>query len=245
QVNLAAWVQRNGNVIGERPAIAVGKTVYATHRQMAARVRGIAGYLKAKLGCNAGDRIGIISHNSPAYLEALFGIWHTGLVAVPINSRLHAREFEYILQHSGCVAAFVDEGLAQTVASIAGNCPELKHVVPLGGKDWQAVTSGAGIDLVARAPTDHAWLFYTSGTTGRPKGACLTHRNLLTMSLSYFADIDSVAAHDGVLHAAPLSHGSGLYGLPHIARGAVSILPESGGFQPDEIGRVLQVWSGV
>ena len=75
-----------------------------------------------------------------------------------------------------------------------------------------------------RQPDDPAWLFYTSGTTGRPKGATLTNRNLLMMSLSYYADIDSISPRDSVLHAAPLSHGSGLYGLPHIARGAVSVI---------------------
>ena len=75
-MNLAAWVQRNGTVIGDRSAIAVGKTVYATHRQTALRVRSIAGYLRGKLRCAAGEHVGIISHNGAAYLEALFGIWH-------------------------------------------------------------------------------------------------------------------------------------------------------------------------
>ena len=244
-MNLASWVHRNGLTFGDRAALAVGPHVYATHRQFAASARAIAGYLRDRLKCEAGARIGIISHNSPAYLEALFGIWHAGLVAVPINSRLHAREFEYILQHSACKAVFVDDDLTQSVASISGNCPELKHTLPLQGNDWRAATSFAGIDLVARAPDDHAWLFYTSGTTGRPKGACLTHRNLMMMSLSYFADIDPLAPDDSVLHAAPISHGSGLYGLPHIAKAAVSIIPESGGFQAEEIGEILKARQGL
>ena len=64
-------------------------------------------------------------------------------------------------------------------------------------------------------------------------------------SLSYFADIDPVMPQDCILHAAPLSHGSGLYGLPHVARGAVSVVPQSGGVDGDEIAALLQRWPGM
>ena len=72
----------------------------------------------------------------------------------------------------------------------------------------------------AQAP---AWLFYTSGTTGRPKGVVLTHRNLLAMALNYLADVDHAAVGDHLLHAAPMSHGSGLYIIPNIASGVDAI----------------------
>jgi long-chain acyl-CoA synthetase len=88
-------------------------------------------------------------------------------------------------------------------------------------------------------------LFYTSGTTGRPKGATLNFRNLLMMSLSYFADIDEISCTDSILQAAPLSHGAGLYGLPHIARGAVTVIPHSGGVDGEEIASLLQRWTGM
>ena len=74
------------------------------------------------------------------------------------------------------------------------------------------------------APEDDAWIFYTSGTTGRPKGATLTHRNLLFMSHCYYADIDHLDETDTKLHAAPLSHGSGLYALPHLLRGGHQVV---------------------
>ena len=72
----------------------------------------------------------------------------------------------------------------------------------------------------------------------------LTHRSLLMATLSYFADIDPVMPQDSVLDAAPLSHGAGLYGLPHVARGAVSVVPRSGGVDGDEIAALLGAGRG-
>ena len=70
----------------------------------------------------------------------------------------------------------------------------------------------------------------------------LTHRNLLFAAQAYFADIDKLGPQDAILHPAPLSHGSGLYGLPHFAAGAVNVIPESGGFDAEEIFDLLERW---
>ena len=87
------------------------------------------------------------------------------------------------------------------------------------------------VTLAADAP---AWLFYTSGTTGRPKGVEISHGNLLAMVQCFLTDVAGIAPGDAILHPAPLSHGSGLYVIPHVARGAVNVIPESGGFDPPE-----------
>jgi long-chain acyl-CoA synthetase len=244
-MNLAIWLERNGHTFPDRPGIAVGRSTYLTHRQWAQRVRAIAGYLRNRLGCRPGDRVAIVMPNAPAYLEAMFGIWHAGLVAVPVNARLHQREFAYVLAHSRSRAAFVGAELADTIGPLVGNCGALETAIVAEPDTWRRLVAGDEVELVERQPDDPAWLFYTSGTTGRPKGACLTHRNLVAMSLSYFADIDPIAPTDAVLHAAPLSHGSGLYGLPHVAKGATAVLPESGHFDPAEIAELIEAWHGM
>jgi long-chain acyl-CoA synthetase len=99
--------------------------------------------------------------------------------------------------------------------------------------------------VAARAPGDAAWLFYTSGTTGRPKGVTLTHQNLAAMVLNYFADVDSIAPGDAIIHAAPMSHGSGLYILPHVAHAGLNVVPESGGFDAPELYALLHAHRGV
>jgi acyl-CoA synthetase (AMP-forming)/AMP-acid ligase II len=244
-MNIASWVERNGRSFGERPAISIGTTPYIDFRGWARRTRLLAGGLRSGLRLAPGDRVLIAMTNRPEFLEAIFACWHAGLVAVPANARLHQKEFEYIAGQSGARLVFCSPDLAETVAPLGGSVPGVERVIVAGSADWRRLFEGEGIDLVARRPEDAAWLFYTSGTTGRPKGATLTHRNLLMCALSYYADIDPVSPLDAVLQSAPLSHGAGCYGLPHVAKAANSIIPESGHFDPGEIGRLLGHWRGV
>src|SRR4051812_47979793 len=211
----------------------------------AARTAAAAAGLHDDFGLSPGDRVAVVMRNRPEYLEALFAIWHAGLVAVPVNARLHREEIAYILADSGTAVVVADADHAGDVESLVGTVTSLQPAVIAPSERWERIAASSPAPLVDRRPDDPAWLFYTSGTTGRPKGATLTNRNLLLMTLSYYADIDSVMPQDSVLHAAPLSHGSGLYGLPHVARGALSVLPQSGGAGGDEIAALLRRWPGM
>jgi len=244
-MNVATWVQRQGRRRPEAPALADGERVHATWAAMAGRVAAAAGGLRESFGLSPGDRVAIVMRNRPEYLEALYAIWHAGLVAVPVNARLHPHELAHILDDSGAAVVLTDDEHAEDVEPLVGAVDTLRAAVLAPGSQWDRLTGSAPARLTDRQPTDAAWLFYTSGTTGRPKGAVLTHRNLLMASLSYFADIDQVMPQNGILHAAPLSHGSGMYGLPHVARGAVSVVPHSGGVDGAEIAALLARWSGL
>jgi long-chain acyl-CoA synthetase len=244
-MNLATWVERNGRRLPNHAALAEGERVHATWAEFAARSAGVAGGLRAQFALAPGDRVAILMRNRPEYLEALFGVWHAGLVAVPVNARLHAEEIAYVLDHSATSVVITDAEHVDEVQPLLGSLDHLKAVVLAPGPQWNGLTQSAAVPVVDGVAGEPAWLFYTSGTTGRPKGATLTHRNLLMASLSYFADLDPIAASDSVLLAAPISHGAGLYGLPHVARGAVSVVPESGGVESHEIAALLDRWSGV
>jgi long-chain acyl-CoA synthetase len=229
-VNLAGWVEKWGRAEGARAAIARGGAIHATYRQWADRSRRLAANLRTL--CAPEDRVAIAMTNGPEFLEALFAIWHAGLVAVPMNAKLHSDELGYIVGHAEAALILASPDLADAVA------PHGRMIVT-GSADWERLDDGDGIDVTPRRPDDLAWLFYTSGTTGRPKGAMLTHRNLLAMTLAYLSDIEAVGADDAKIHPAPLSHGSGLYGLPFVAMGAKNVVPEGGGFDPDEIASLL------
>lgn len=231
-MNLAHLLLRSARWQPDRPALAVGTTPVRTYGSLASNVQQLASSLKRRFALKAGDRVALAMKNCPEYYEILFACWHAGLVAVPMNARLHPKEFAYILENSGAKLCFRTAEIG-----IDG------LVVPSPG--YEALLSGDAEEPHPCAPDDTAWLFYTSGTTGVPKGAMLTHRNLLFATQDYFADIDKLGPQDTILHAAPLSHGSGLYGLPHFAAGAVSVIPESGHFDAEEIFLLLERWSGV
>ena len=103
-MNPAVWVARHGRLRPNAPALAEGERVHATWAEFAARVAAAAG----GFGLEPGNRVAIVMHNRPEYLEAMFAAWHAGLVVVPVNARLHRDEIAFILEDSGTSAVVTD-----------------------------------------------------------------------------------------------------------------------------------------
>lgn len=241
-MNLAVWMARAGLAHRTLPALAVGARMVRNYAEAARRTAALAAALRGRMGLAVGNRVAIVAKNSPDYVESLFAIWHAGLVAVPINNKLHASEVAYILENSESRMVF---GSADLAATIAQANKEGVPAIEFGSRAFEALIGEEMAPIHAAAPDDLAWLFYTSGTTGRPKGAMLSHRNLQAMALGYFGSIGRVRPGDAILHAAPMSHGSGLYMLPHVAMAAANVVPESGGFDPEEIFKTIARWPGT
>ncbi len=242
-MNLAVWLARAALTFPELTAVAHGAAAYQNYRTLANRASRLGAGLRDGLGLRPGDRVALAMKNSPQYLEVLLGLWWAGLAAVPANAKLHGNEFRYILENSGSKAVFTTADLTETIETHRPDA--VQRVIEVGGSDYDRLFGDATCDLYPSNPDDLAWLFYTSGTTGRPKGAGISHRNIAAMAYGYLIDVDSVEAGQQILHAAPLSHGSGMYMLPHLSRAGVNIIPESGGFNPEEIGRLTAHWGAV
>ena len=231
-MNLAHLLARLALQSPDLPALFHGSALVATHAQWAERAARVGAHLHAA-GLLPGERVVLFMHNHPRYLELLFGAWWAGLVAVPVNAKLHLKELQWIVENSGARWAFVTSDIAPDPAALTG----LDGVMDVDSEACDAwINNGKDLgEIEERAPDDTAWLFYTSGTTGRPKGVMITHRNLLTMGLCYFNDVDHVDPLDTIAYAAPMSHGAGLYALPHLMAGARHVVPASGGFDAAEL----------
>jgi long-chain acyl-CoA synthetase len=244
-VNLAVLLARAGRVFPDAPALALGERVVADYRGLAGACARLGAALRARLRLDPGDRIALFMSNCPAYVELTWAAWWAGLALVPINAKLHPKEAEYILDHAGARVCFVDAEHAPAIGTLAATVPGLERTIAVESDDYRRLAGDHELALADAAPDDLAWLFYTSGTTGRPKGVMLTHRNLLAMTLCYFADVDAIRLGDASVHAAPMSHGSGIYGPPHVAAGALQVIPESRGFEPAEIFSLARTWPGA
>jgi long-chain acyl-CoA synthetase len=238
-MNIAHLLARAGRAYADRPAVVVGTAAVADYATLARRAAAISHGLADRFRLLPGDRVALVMRNCAAYLEALFACWWGGFVAVPINARLHPAEISFILEHCQAAACFITADWAEALGSRLTDLPQLQAVIDVESSEYLALAAGEPGPLAARAPDDTAWLFYTSGTTGRPKGAMLSHRNLLAMTTSYFVDVDRIDPGDCILHPAPLSHGSGMYVLPHVAAAARQVIPESGGCEPDELFQLI------
>ncbi len=218
-MNLALWLQRAARIHGTAPAVAHGTTVVYGYGELASAAASVSAWLAA-YPVAPGERVGLWMDNHPRYLPLLWGIWWAGAVPVPINARLHPREVAWILQHSGATLCLSDPSHG---AELRQQPLSACHVVDDFDMLHTPVTGSP--DIARRTEDDAAWLFYTSGTTGKPKGVTITNRNLRWMTMAYLATVQPVQPGDSMLHPAPLSHGSGLYHLPYVLQGGVNVIP--------------------
>ncbi|GGP91712.1 AMP-binding protein [Streptomyces melanogenes] len=235
--NIAGLLHRAAAATPDAPAVCEGATVLRNYRRLAERARAIGAALVREYGLLPGDRVALAMRNTPYYPEILFGVWWAGLVATPMNARLHPKEFAQQIEDCGarlCVAtdelagALREQGLGKTVLTEAG---ELARTAP---------SDGSGPPASVR-PDDPAWLFYTSGTTGHPKGATLTHRNVLAATESALTDIGP-GLDAALLHLAPLSHAGGLFGLAAVARSRPQVFLRGGGVDARTLGESLHAF---
>ena len=168
----------------------------------------------AALGAGKGDRVALLMLNSPEYLELYYSSAMAGTVIVPLNTRWHVNEIIYTLTDSGSRILFVDERFAPLVAQISGAVTTLKSVVYAGeGKcpadllDWKRVAPAANLAPFPEADENDLFgLFYTSGTTGGPKGAMLTHRNIYSNAVHSLLPPSRLMMEGKWLHSAPMFH---------------------------------------
>src|SRR5689334_15217407 len=211
------FIERAAAVYGERPgfvdepdqpAASLGTLTYAealalSHRQ-AARLD--------ELGLEVGDRVAIISHNSARLLTSFFGVCGSGRVLVPINFRLRPDEIAYIVSHSGARVLYVDPELAESLKDV-----DVEHTFVLG--EDESMFAAPGSEPRPWEPDENATatINYTSGTTARPKGVQLTHRNLWTNALTFGLHA-GVSDRDVYLHTLPMFHANG-WGMPFAMTG--------------------------
>ncbi len=233
-MNPAEWLVRTARLKPDAPALLNGLEVVATYASFAARAAAIGGALQAKYHIGKGDRVAIFMTNRTEYLEVMYGIWFAGAAAVPINAKLHAKEAAWIIEDAEAGFAFTSNDVDDALRRVAPD--GLKVQIAAQSAAYMNLTGYAPMSAPAEtAPDDLLWLFYTSGTTGKPKGVVVTAGVITSMALSYFSDVDEVSPSDAILYAAPMSHGAGIYNFMHVIKGARHVVPDSHGFDAGEI----------
>jgi len=239
-MNIAIWLQRAAILHPEAPALFRGTQQIANYAQFWARSQALSDLFIDSYGIKPGDRIALFHKNTPDYLTVLYAAWICGAVPVPINGKLHPRETAYIVDNSQALIVLTSQSDCANLQDLCANSKvvALDQTVEEALKrldDTGQYQQEPNRGIVHRGYDDMAWLFYTSGTTGNPKGVMMSHGNLHAMAFSYFVDVDNHRQEDSMIYAAPISHGAGIYNFIAVMRAGRHIVPESGGFDCAEI----------
>ena len=224
----------------ERTAFFWGDEVIK-YGEFGGRVAALAAAFRS-MGIREGDRIALYTDNCPQLLESYFAAWQAGACVVPLNARFVPDEVVYHVENPRARALVFAEAYKDTVRDMSGLLSPVEHYVCFGEpaqgqlayEELVAQNLGAPPNPASVADADPAWLFYTSGTTGRPKGAILTHGNLSFVTVGWCADLMCIEPEDVGLHAAPLSHGAGFHALALTAKCAAQVIAESPRFDPQD-----------
>ena len=248
-MNLSRFLTQQGRRQRDVVALVWGERTW-TWAALEARAQAFAAVL-ADHGVGKGDRVLVQSKNCNQMIESMFACWRVGAVWVPTNYRQTPEEVAYLGAASGASAMICHRDFPDHPAAARREAAGLTTVLSIGpsefGEDVDALIEARRGVTVADAPVDHddpCWIFFTSGTTGRPKGAVLTHGQMAFVVTNHLADLTPGAtpATDASLVVAPLSHGAGIHLLNQVARGVKSVLPVSERLDADEIWSLVERW---
>lgn len=238
-LNLAYFLTRAARLYPGRLAIVHGNTTL-DYRTLNQRVGCLAGALLG-LGLQRGDRVGIVAEAEPRAIECLLAPLRAGLVIVPMNPRLHASEYAFMLRKCGAKALLVSKERLPDLLSVRSEFSELRYIVGMDSAavkdvlDYEGLLGGArATPDVEVSDQDLAWIFFTSGTTGFPKGAMHTHRSLRTMVETQLIESLPVQSNDRLAVLTPMSHAAGLMVFHEIAGGGTHVFPTFRSFRADD-----------
>ena len=238
-MNLSALLSQTAALFPDRPGLILGDRQWSW-RELDDRVDALVQSLSS-LGLKPGDKLLVMSRNNAALFESCWAAFRLGAVWVPVNFRLTPPEVAYLGSSSEAVAMLAEECFADHIDAVMAASPKLREVIAIGRarqgehsyETLMAQNAGAPQAMAQVDADQPLWYFYTSGTTGRPKAAVLTHGQLGFVVANHLADlIPGTTERDCSIAVAPLSHGAGIHALLNVARGAPTVLLVSDRLDP-------------
>jgi long-chain acyl-CoA synthetase len=220
-----------------------GQTI--SYAEMQRKAEKLGGYIR-KQGLETGDIVALLLGNSDNFVLSYFACQAAGLTVLPINVRLAKREIEYILNHSEAKLLLFGAEISDLVEQMIPEIPHVQHYIHVGGSGQlrgvgmdEAVSMGEQIPARSQEPEETAVVFYTSGTTGKPKGVMLTHRNCVAVA-AMWQEAMALQNDEKVQIVAPLFHcaASHVFMLPTIQAGGTLVIER--GFSPQQAISTLQ-----
>ena len=237
--NLSVLLSQTAALFPERPGLILEDRSWSW-REIDARVDALVQGLRS-LGLQPGDKLLVQSRNNLALFESCWAAFRLGAVWVPVNFRLTPPEVAYLGSASQATVMLAEDCFAAHVDAVREVSDHLRHVIAIGTprpgeqgyEPLLAAHAGAAKAMAEVEADTPLWYFYTSGTTGKPKAAVLTHGQLAFVVTNHLADlIPGTTENDCSIAVAPLSHGAGIHALLNVARGAATVLQPSDRLEP-------------